>query len=302
MSGTAPAIEARGLTKRYREAVAVDALDFELRRGALCGFLGPNGAGKTTTLRMLMGLVRPTGGSARVLGHEVRDRAALCRKVGAIIETPAFYPFLSGEKNLRVFADASAVEVPKGRVAALLEKVGLASRARDRVGTYSLGMKQRLGIAAALLTDPELLILDEPTNGLDPAGILEMRALLTQLTAEGKTVLVSSHQLGEVERVCSEVIILQAGKKRFQGPLGALLEEGRRFRFRASPIARAVEVFTAQALDPKVEADAIAVATERAAIPAISRALIQAGVDLFGIEEQQASLERRFLELTGGAR
>ncbi|XXF75095.1 ABC transporter ATP-binding protein [Myxococcaceae bacterium GXIMD 01537] len=297
------AIEARGLTKRYGAFAAVDALDLDVRRGAVCGFLGPNGAGKTTTIRMLLGLVRPTAGTARILGRPLEDRAALCTRVGAIIETPAFYPFLSGEENLRVLAGASAAPVPRTRVAALLERVGLEERARDKAGTYSLGMRQRLGIASALLTDPELLFLDEPTNGLDPAGMQEVRALLGSLAQEGRTVFVSSHQLGEVEQVCTDIVILQRGVKKLQGSVASLLEEGRRLEFQVSPVARAVEVLAAlPALEPRAEGDTVWVKAERDAVPALVRALVGSGVDVYGVSSRAPSLEQRFLELTGGAR
>jgi ABC-type multidrug transport system ATPase subunit len=188
------AIETRGLTKRYGDdIVAVDGLALRVRRGEVYGFLGPNGAGKTTTLRMLLGLVRPTAGGATVLGAPPGAPEGLAR-IGAMVEAPALYPYLSGRDNLRVLAGHAGVAEP--RVDAVLEEVGLSARAGDRSRTYSLGMKQRLGVAAALLKDPELLILDEPTNGLDPAGMRDMRRLLRALGEGGRTVLLSSHLLG----------------------------------------------------------------------------------------------------------
>ncbi len=297
------AIEARGLTKRYGALAAVDQLDLDVRRGAVCGFLGPNGAGKTTTIRMLLGLVKPSAGTARLLGFPLEDRRALCTRVGAIIETPAFYPFLSGEENLRVLAGSSAAPVPATRVAALLERVGLLERAKDLVGTYSLGMRQRLGIAAALLTDPELLFLDEPTNGLDPAGMQEVRALLGSLAREGRTVFVSSHQLSEVEQVCTDIVIVQRGVKKLQGSVASLLEEGRRLELQVSPVERAVEVLSAlPSLEPRVEGGTVWVKAERDAVPVLVRTLVGSGVDVYGVSSRVPSLEQRFLELTGGAR
>ncbi|HEX5617550.1 MAG TPA: ATP-binding cassette domain-containing protein, partial [Solirubrobacteraceae bacterium] len=201
-------IETSALTKRYGETVAVDRLDLRVRRGEVYGFLGPNGAGKSTTLRMLLGLVRPTSGAVTVLGGRPGTPAALSR-VGAMIEGPAFYPFLSGRDNLRVLARYAGA--PESRIGAVLAEVDLEDRAGDRVAAYSMGMKQRLGIAAALLKDPELLLLDEPTNGLDPAGMAEMRDFIRSLGAGGRTVLLSSHLMGEVELVCDRVGVIRAG-------------------------------------------------------------------------------------------
>ena len=196
-------ISTHALTKRYGDTiVAVDELALRVRRGEVYGFLGPNGAGKTTTLRMLVGLVRPTSGEATVLGAPPGARAGLAR-IGAMIEQPAFYPYLSGRDNLRVLARHAGVEEP--RVRSVLDQVGLSSRATDRSATYSMGMKQRLGVAAALLKDPELLILDEPTNGLDPAGMAEMRDFIRSLADGGRTVLLSSHLMGEIEQVSDRV-------------------------------------------------------------------------------------------------
>src|SRR5688500_12157338 len=202
-------IETRALTKRYGDAVvAVDGLDLRVRRGEVYGFLGPNGAGKTTTLRMLLGLVRPTSGQATVLGARPGAPSGLAR-VGALVEAPAFYPYLSGRDNLQVLAGHAGV--PRARIDAVLAEVALAGRGGDRTATYSLGMKQRLGVAAALLKDPELLILDEPTNGLDPAGMAEMRELIRSLGEGGRTVVLSSHLMGEVEQVSDRVGVIRAG-------------------------------------------------------------------------------------------
>ncbi len=205
-------LRTRNLTKRYGERLAVSDLSLEGRRGDVLGFLGPNGAGKTTTIRMLLGLIRPTSGTAEILSMDVgREGARALPHVGALVEQPALYPWLSGRENLRAVGDAlgGASEM---RIDATLDLVGLRGRGRDRVKTYSLGMKQRLGLAFALLNDPDLLILDEPTNGLDPAGIVEMRDLLRSLAAQGKLVFISSHALGEVQQICTRVAVIAEGR------------------------------------------------------------------------------------------
>ncbi|MGH9085639.1 MAG: ABC transporter ATP-binding protein [Acidimicrobiales bacterium] len=220
-------IEVRSLRKEYRagrgrRSVALDGVDFEVPAGGVFGFLGPNGAGKTTTIRCLLGLVRPTAGHALVLGVDPQvhyDR--IQRRVGALIETQALVPWFSGRRNLVHLGDLH--RLPRSRVAEVLDLVGLGDRADDLVRTYSLGMRQRLGIAAALLKDPELLILDEPANGLDPEGIVEVRRLLRQLGAEGRTVFVSSHQLAEVQQMCDQVAVLAHGRCVAAGPVDGVL-------------------------------------------------------------------------------
>src|SRR5438445_5685669 len=198
------------LTKRYGPAItAVDTLDLEVRRGEVFGFLGPNGAGKTTTLRMLLGLIQPTSGYAIVAEHRPGDPEGM-RRIGSLVESPAFWPYLSGRQNLKIVSDYAGV--PHGRVDAALEEVDLVDRARDRFGTYSMGMKQRLAVAAALIKDPELMILDEPTNGLDPEGVVEMRALIRRLGTGARTVILSSHLLNEDEQTCDRVAIINQGK------------------------------------------------------------------------------------------
>ncbi|SNQ50198.1 ABC-type multidrug transport system, ATPase component [Frankia canadensis] len=220
------AIDVRGLTKRYGRRTVVSGLDVTIPEGVVAGFVGPNGAGKTTTLRMLLGLVRPTEGEGTVLGQPLRAPAAYLPRVGALIESPALYPTLSGTRNLAALAALAGLgraEAP-ARVAAILDQVGLAGRGGDQVRSYSLGMKQRLAIGAALLTDPDLLILDEPTNGLDPIGIREMRTLIRSLTArDGRTVLVSSHLLAEVEQMCDWLIVVEGGRLAYQGPTDRLM-------------------------------------------------------------------------------
>jgi len=217
MSATRPragevVLRTHNLSKQYGKRLAVDNLNLEVQRGEIFGFLGPNGAGKTTTIRMALGLITPTTGSVEVLGQDVAShRSHILPRVGALVETPALYTYLSGRANLRAVGSALG-GVPSTRIDYVLDLVGLRGRQKDRVRTYSLGMKQRLGVAIALLQDPDLLILDEPANGLDPAGIVEMRDLMHRLSAEGKTVFISSHLLTEVQQICTRVAIINLGK------------------------------------------------------------------------------------------
>jgi len=220
-NGVRPVVETRGLTKRYGSRTVVDALDMQIPAGVVAGFVGPNGAGKTTTLRLLLGLVRPSAGSGQVFGRSIQAPAGYLSRVGALIESPAFYPGLSGERNLAVQAALGGHS--SARVPVVLERVGLADRGGDPYRTYSLGMKQRLGIAGALLGDPMLLVLDEPTNGLDPVGIRDMRGLVRSLAEDGPTVLVSSHLLAEVQQVCDWLVVIEHGRRVFQGPTERLL-------------------------------------------------------------------------------
>src|SRR5438270_5527732 len=220
-SGSAVALRTEGLTKRYGGRAAVDRLSIDVPAGSVCGFVGPNGAGKTTSIRMLLGLVRPTSGTAEVLGQSIGGPAAYLARVGAMIETPAFYPTLSGRRNLQVLARLTGID--DHRVEAVLEQVGLLDRAGELYRAYSLGMKQRLGLAGALLGAPQLLILDEPTNGLDPPGIREVRGLLRRLADTGTTVFVSSHLLDELQHVCDHLVVINGGRLVFQGSVEALL-------------------------------------------------------------------------------
>jgi len=222
-AGRPAALTTDGLTKRYGRRLAVDALSLEVPAGVVAGFIGPNGAGKTTTMAMLLGLVRPTAGNGTVLGASVEAPASYLGRVGALIEAPAFWPGLSGIENLRVLATLGGHEA--SRIPEMLELVGLAARDSDRFGQYSFGMKQRLGIAAALLGDPELLVLDEPTNGLDPAGINEMREFIRSVGDGERTVLVSSHILSELEQVCDWLIVINQGSLVYQGPAQGFLSE-----------------------------------------------------------------------------
>ena len=207
--GAPLALATNGLTKRFGDRTVVDRVDLAIPAGSVCGFVGPNGAGKTTTIRMLLGLIRPTAGGGSILGGSLAEPATYLRKVGALIEAPAFYPQLSGRDNLRALARLGRLKLTA--IEPVLARVGLSDRAGDKYRSYSLGMKQRLGIAAALLPEPELLILDEPTNGLDPAGIVEMRGLVRSFADDGMTVLVSSHLIAEIEQVCDYVVMIRAG-------------------------------------------------------------------------------------------
>jgi ABC-type multidrug transport system ATPase subunit len=290
-------VETRDLGKRYGHGiVAVDRLDMRVRRGEVYGFLGPNGAGKTTTLRMLLGLIRPTSGSALVLGLSPAQPEALAR-VGALIETPTFYPFLSGRDNLAVLARYAGV--PETRIDVALEEVDLTPRAGDRFGTYSLGMKQRLGIAAALLKDPELLILDEPTNGMDPAGMAEMRAFIRSLGRGQRTVLLSSHLMSEVEQVCDRVGVISRGRLVGEGTVDEL--RGRAGLWvQAEPLERAEAlVRSLRAVEHVARVDGgLRITADLAAAPAINRALVEAGIAVGELRPERASLEKVFLELT----
>ena len=219
------AIELHGLTKEFGNITAVNDLSVRVERGGVIGLLGPNGAGKSTTIRMLLGLIAPTHGSGHVLGHDVRSPSAYMQRVGALVEAPVFYPKLSGRDNLRTLAVLAGVD--NERIDEVLEIVDLTGRDTDRAGDYSLGMKQRLAIAASLLKDPELVLLDEPTNGLDPAGIVEIRELLIRLGHSGKTIIVSSHLLAEIQAACDRLIIINRGSLVFEGPTHELLYQAR---------------------------------------------------------------------------
>jgi ABC-2 type transport system ATP-binding protein len=290
-------IETHDLSKRYGERIlAVDGLALRVRRGEVYGFLGPNGAGKTTTLRMLLGLVRPTSGTALVLGARPGSPQSLGR-VGALIETPAFYPFLSGRDNLRVLARYAGA--PETRIEPILEEVGLAARGSDRFGTYSLGMKQRLGIAAALLKEPELLILDEPTNGMDPAGMAEMRTFIRDLGRGRRTVLLSSHLMAEVEQIADRVGVISGGKLVGEGTVEEL--RGRESLWiRAEPLEEAERVVAnLQAVEQVSRVNGgLRIAADPAAAAAINRSLVEAGIDVGELRHERASLEKVFLELT----
>jgi ABC-2 type transport system ATP-binding protein len=269
------------------------------------GYLGPNGAGKTTLIRMLLGLTGATGGSMRVLGEPVPERRveALAR-VGAIVEEPSFHGHLTGRENLAIVAAARSAEA-SARIAPALERVGLTARADDRVKTYSLGMRQRLGIARCLLADPALLMLDEPMNGLDPAGILETRRLIRAFVDEGRTVFLSSHLLDEVEKTCDQVAIVDRGRTLVQGPIAELIGRERRIAVTCSEAARAAallarsDAVASATVDGEAgKVEAVLAASEPQASAAVVRELIAAGIDVYRVEDGSATLESRFIEMT----
>ena len=292
-------IETTNLTKRYgSRIVAVDNLNLIVRRGEVYGFLGPNGAGKTTTLRMLLGLIRPTSGKATVLGQSPGNPAGL-KRVGALVESPTFYPYLSGRDNLRGMARLSRVEDPNRRVEEALEQVDLQERAKDKFKKYSLGMKQRLGVAAALLKDPELLILDEPTNGLDPKGMAEMRELIRSLGKEDRTVLLSSHLMGEVEQICDRVGVIRQGTLVTEGSVSELRGQGG-LLVKAEPVDKAAEII---GRIPGVEEvtlrdGALSLTADAEQASEVARELVSAGIRLRELRPAQRSLEEAFFELT----
>src|SRR5918993_2553963 len=297
MNGKDVLVETRDLTKRYGpRIVAVNRVSLTVRRGEVYGFLGPNGAGKTTTLRMLLGLIRPSSGRAGVLGRPPGDPDGLAR-VGALVESPAFYPYLSGRDNLRVIARYA--KAPKKRIEAVLDLVDLVDRARDKFATYSLGMKQRLGVAAALLKDPELLILDEPTNGLDPAGMADMRALVRRLGSGERTVLLSSHLLGEVEQICDRVGVISRGRLIAESTVEELRGRGS-LLVGAKPLSRARDhaeqllgVERVEVLDGTLRLDADPTTAGR-----INRELVKADVEVTELRRIERTLEEVFLEIT----
>jgi len=305
-AGSGLAISTRGLVKRYGAVVALDGLDLSVPAGVVYGFLGPNGAGKTTTMRILTSLIRPDAGRVELLGRPFgrSDRRRLF-EVGALIESPSFYPFLSGRENLRALA-ATGAPTPRGRIEELLELVGLLDRAGDRVTGYSMGMRQRLGIAAALLSDPRLLLLDEPANGLDPAGIVAMRDTLRRLASAGKSVFVSSHILGEVRQLADVVGIIAHGKLVREGPLELLLASQAtvRVRIEAGDLERATAVLEALAGPgtitrvSELSATWLSVRFDPDRASDVNRALAQAGIFAARLEAG-ADLESLFLELTG---
>src|ERR1700674_958157 len=292
-------VETNGLTKRYGTVVtAVDRLDLSVYRGEVYGFLGPNGAGKTTTLRMLLGLIKPTMGGAKVMGAAPGSPASLI-KVGAIVETPAFYPYMTGYDNLRLLAMYCGVD--KSRVDATLAEVDLTPRAHHKFSTYSLGMKQRLGIAAALLKEPELLILDEPTNGLDPQGMADVRNLIIELGKGERTVLISSHLLGEVELMCTRVGVIRKGKIVAEGTVDQL-RGAATLTVRGTPAELARTVLVKDAGEENVTAlgdGAFSLKVDLQRTAEINQHLVQAGVAVTELHADERSLEDIFMELTG---
>jgi ABC-2 type transport system ATP-binding protein len=299
---TAPAIKLDGLTKRYGDRTAVDALSAEIPQGAVAGFIGPNGAGKTTTMAMLLGLVSPTAGEAVVLGESIGSPERYMHRVGALLESPALWPGLTGVQNLRVLAKLGRHD--KDRIPDVLALVGLADRADDRFGRYSLGMKQRLGIAAALLGDPELVILDEPTNGLDPAGIREMRQLIETIAEQARTVLISSHILSELEHVCDWLIVIDGGRTMYTGPAAGFVSHAAT-QVTLAPLDHddlpaLADVIASRQLRFEPDGDRFLVDIEggdpRAAAAALNRAAFHAGVDLVDVHIERPTLESTYLD------
>src|SRR5215212_277431 len=290
------AITLHGLSKRYGARAAVENLTIDVPPGVVAGFVGPNGAGKTTTMAMLLGLVRPSAGTGTVLGDPIEHPAAYLPRVGAMIESPAFYPALSGRENLRMFATIG--RQPADKVPALLDIVGLGDRGDDRYRTYSLGMKQRLGIAAALLGDPALLILDEPANGLDPQGVHEMRGLIGSLAHRGRTVLVSSHDLSELEQICDWLVLIEAGRSVYQGPAVDFIRSSGDGLGVVPEHAHEMETLAAVLAAPGRTVDVV---DGRAVVRDDDRAGHHAGILLVELSPIRTSLEDRYLALVQGA-
>ena len=299
-----PAITASDLTKMYGERAALSHGNFEVPQGSICGFVGPNGSGKTTTIRMLLGLIKPSGGSATVLGESISNPERYLPKVGAMIEGPAFYPALSGRENLKVLAELGGF--PLSRVDQLLAKVDLADRGGSKFKTYSLGMKQRLGIAAALLPNPELLILDEPTNGLDPSGIQEVRGIIRGLADSGTTVFVSSHILSELEMICEYLVMLREGKVIFSGRTEELLSNQKPMII-AKPeydvdLTNLANKLKESGYKISIVNGSIHIDAAKEVSPAINRMAFEVGITLASISVILPTLEETFFEMTGDSK
>jgi ABC-2 type transport system ATP-binding protein len=300
------AVETHGLTKRFGPNVAVDGVELRVPRGSAFGYLGPNGAGKTTLIRTLLGLTRADDGTMSLIGYPVpAQRKQALAKVGAIVDEPRFHPHLTGRDNLRLLAAARGGDASR-RIGPSLERVGLTQRAGDKVASYSMGMRQRLGVASCLLGDPDLLILDEPMNGLDPAGMHEMRAMITSLAAEGRTVMLSSHLLDEVERTCDSVAIVDSGRIVRQGPIGELIRDAGAMVIQvdcAGPVQAARLIDQAGIAVSTALADAgltvtLPAGASRELVAELNRRLVESGIDVYGLREVQASLEDWFLSVT----
>jgi ABC-2 type transport system ATP-binding protein len=298
-----PPIEVRGLVKRYGEITAVDDVDLTVNSGDVFGYLGPNGAGKTTSLRMMLGLIRPTEGSVRIFGRDPQISVAALEGVAGFVEAPMFYPYLSGLDNLKLCAAFDGGD-DRATIDEVLEIVELRDRSKDKVKGYSHGMRQRLGIASALLRSPRLLLLDEPATGLDPAGMRDMRILIRDLGERGITVLLSSHQMNEVEELCNRVAIIRSGQVAYEGSLAELRSKaGVSYRLRTTNDARATDVCAAQ---PGIEMLATSEAAlafkaeDEDAVAALSVALAESGAPVVELAPQQATLEDLFFQLTEG--
>jgi ABC-2 type transport system ATP-binding protein len=296
-------VVARGLIKRYGDILAVAGVDLTVEPGDVFGYLGPNGAGKTTSLRMMLGLIRPTGGSVELFGHDpVVDGAKALEGVAGFVEGPRFYPYLSGRRNLQLLGDYDEPN-SRSRIEEVLEAVELRDRAKDRVGGYSHGMRQRLGIAASLLRQPRLLLLDEPATGLDPAGMRDMRDLVRRLAGDGITILLSSHLLYEVEELCNRVAIIRTGSIVYEGMLDELLATattGYRLRTRDPERARTICLNHAGIENVALDGDELRFSADEDAVAALSLALGQARVPITQLVAEAASLEELFLGMTGG--
>ena len=299
------AVETHALTKRFGKRTAVDGVDLLVPRGCAFGYLGPNGAGKTTLIRVLLGLTRADAGTMHLLGHEVpRHRDVALARVGAIVDEPRFHQHLTGRQNLQILA-AAREPAARYRVEASLDRVGILHRANDKVAKYSMGMRQRLGVAACLLGDPLLLVLDEPMNGLDPAGMADMREMILSLVAEGRTVVLSSHLLDEIERTCDAVAIVDQGRIIRQGPISELLAGATmEVEIDCDSPASASSLLAHNSLEARVSVveGALRVSlpggTQRDVIAEINRLLVTGGVSVYRLQENHASLEQWFLEVT----
>ncbi len=302
-AGRAPPIEVRGLVKRYGELTAVAGVDLTVNTGDVYGYLGPNGAGKTTSLRMMLGLIRPTEGSVRLFGRDPMEGVRALDGVAGFVEAPTFYPYLNARRNLELLAAFDGHGAPE-RIDQALETVELSSRAGDRVGGYSHGMRQRLGIAAALLRDPKLLLLDEPATGLDPAGMRDMRLLIHRLAGQGMTVLLSSHLLTEVEDVCNRVAIVRSGRIVYEGEIATLKRgAGTSYRLETTDDQRALAVCRAQpgVSDAHIdEHGRITFTADEAAAAELSQALVEAGALIRALAPQTVTLEDLFFSFTEG--
>lgn len=297
-----PAISVSNLSKRYGDVLAVNNASFEVPLGTICGFVGPNGSGKTTTIRMLLGLIKPSSGTGSIIGNSIGHPEKYLKEVGAMIEGPAFYPALSGLENLKVLAKLGGI--PLERCQELLNLVDLGERGGDKYKTYSLGMKQRLGIAAALLPNPKLLILDEPTNGLDPAGIQEVRDLLEKLSSDGVTVFVSSHLLSELEMISKHLVMLRKGEVIFSGPIQELLHRNKPTII-AKPSSQSSLPFLAEIINRTghkavIEDDHVRVDADETFAITLNKLAFESGVVLAQLTPVRASLEETFFKLTGG--
>lgn len=299
-----PPIEVRGLVKRYGELTAVAGVDLTVNAGDVYGYLGPNGAGKTTSLRMMLGLIRPDEGSVRLFGRDPQLSVGALKGVAGFVEAPTFYPYLNGRRNLELLAAFDGGDAP-ARIDRALETVDLAERAKDRVGGYSHGMRQRLGIAAALLRDPKLLLLDEPATGLDPGGMRDMRLLIRRLADHGMTVLLSSHLLTEVEEVCNRVAIVRQGSIVYEGEIADLKRgAGTTYRLSTTDDTRALAVCRAQRgiTDVRTQRAHITFSADEAAVADLSQALVEAGALIRELAPQTVTLEDLFFSLTEGAK